>query len=127
MVFKTDPKFTALLWERIPTQVIMPKALGDPDGTGPDTWDWNTISGTGPFILKDFIAASALIYERNPNYWDHDPFFPENQLPYVDGVNILIIPDRSTQQAALRVGKIDVRAELIAEEWASLMKTDPEL
>ncbi|MBI3040074.1 MAG: hypothetical protein HYY80_00150, partial [Chloroflexi bacterium] len=127
VVFKTDPQFAALLWERLGTQVIMPQVLGDPDGTGPDTWDWKTISGTGPFIMKDFIAASSLTYRRNPNYWDHDPFFPENQLPYVDGVKVFIIPDRSTQQAALRTGKIDVLAEIIDEEWESLMRSNPEL
>ncbi len=127
VVIKTDPKFTALLWERIPTNAMMPEALGDPYGTEEDTWDWKTISGTGPFMVKDYIAGSSLTYERNPNYWDHDPFFPENRLPYVDGVNLFVIPDLSTQQAAMRAYKIDVLAELTEEDWESLTKSNPEL
>lgn len=26
--------------------------------------------GTGPFLLKEWVRGSHIIYERNPNYWD---------------------------------------------------------
>ncbi|MBI3040912.1 MAG: hypothetical protein HYY80_04610, partial [Chloroflexi bacterium] len=74
-------------------------------------------------------------FARNPDYWGHDPFFPENQLPYVDGFKLLIIPDLSTQMAALRTGKIDNLPSagvdsppiIDVETAQSLMKTNPEL
>jgi peptide/nickel transport system substrate-binding protein len=47
---------------------------------------------------------------RNPKYWGTDPVGPGkgNQLPYLDEVRYLIIPDQSTSEAAFRTGKIDM-------------------
>jgi len=56
-----------------------------------------------------------------------DPLHPEITLPYVDKVNMLIIPDASTRQAALRVGKTAMLGELNWEDKDSLLKTNPEL
>ena len=98
------------------------------------TGKWNNVVGTGTYTLKDYVSASSLTYVRNPSYWDNDPFFPENRLPYLDGFKILIIPDTSTRIAALRIGKIDaigtdgenVQA-LNRADFLSLTKTNPEL
>jgi len=92
-----------------------------------DMNDWRNVVGTGPFMLENYIDASALTYVRNPGYWMHDPFFPENQLPYLDTFSVLIIPDISSRMAGLRVGKIDTLYNLNAEDAESLMKTTPEL
>jgi len=75
-----------------------------------DMKDWNRSVGTGPFILVDYVPSSTITFRRNPNYWDTDPCGPGkgNQLPYLDGVKYLIIPDASTRDAAFRTGKIDV-------------------
>ncbi|MFC1942957.1 ABC transporter substrate-binding protein, partial [Chloroflexota bacterium] len=91
--------------------------------------------GTGPFILTDYIGGSAVTYDRNPNYWMNDPFFPENQLPYIDGFRVLIIPDASTQVAALRTGRIDnlpsigtgVKTDIAPMQAVGLMESSPEL
>ncbi|MBI3931025.1 MAG: ABC transporter substrate-binding protein [Chloroflexi bacterium] len=92
-----------------------------------DMNDWKNVVGTGAYILKDYVSASSLTYVRNPNYWGNDPFFPENRLPYVDTVKVLIIPDSSTQQAALRTGKIDTLLNLDPDEAGPLLKSSPEL
>ncbi|MBI3930919.1 MAG: ABC transporter substrate-binding protein [Chloroflexi bacterium] len=89
--------------------------------------DWRHVVSNGPFILKEYIDASALTYVRNPNYWMRDPFFPENQLPYVDTYRVLIIPDLSTLMAGMRTGRIDMKDGLNAEDAESLLKTNPEL
>ncbi|MBI2329319.1 MAG: hypothetical protein HYU85_06770 [Chloroflexi bacterium] len=89
--------------------------------------DWRLDVGSGPFILKDYVTASSVTYAKNPDYWMRDPFFPENQLPYVDAFKILIIPDRSTQMAALRTGQLATLNTVEAEDAESLMKTNPEL
>jgi len=70
--------------------------------------DWKYACGTGPFILKDFVEASALEFVRNDNYWMHDPLHPDNQLPYVDRIVGLDIPDTSVYHSALQTGKIDI-------------------
>ncbi|MBI2851032.1 MAG: ABC transporter substrate-binding protein [Chloroflexi bacterium] len=58
-----------------------------------------------------------------------DPVGPGkgNQLPYLDGVRLLIIPDASTRLAAMRTGKIDQMTELTWEDSAQLRKTNPTL
>ncbi|MDP7416027.1 MAG: ABC transporter substrate-binding protein [Dehalococcoidales bacterium] len=69
---------------------------------------WENVVGTGPFTLSDYVPMSSVTYLKNPNYWKHDPVLgPDFPLPYVDVHKVLIIPDRSTDQAALRTGKID--------------------
>jgi peptide/nickel transport system substrate-binding protein len=71
---------------------------------------WELQVGTGPFLLTDYVDGSSATFARNPKYWMKDPVGPGkgNQLPYVDGVKLLIITDVSTAQAALRTAKIDM-------------------
>jgi peptide/nickel transport system substrate-binding protein len=89
--------------------------------------DWNHAIGTGPFILKDFVSGSSATLIRNPNYWGHDERYPKNQLPYVDTLRILVIPDDSTALSALRTGKIEVMGNISASNSNNLKKTNPEL
>ena len=89
--------------------------------------DWRSICGTGPFVIKDFVLDSSLLYERNPGYWGYDEVNPENRLPYVDRIKAIVIPDRTTILSALRTGKIDKMSNVFPEEAHSLMKTNPEL
>jgi peptide/nickel transport system substrate-binding protein len=91
--------------------------------------DWRNSAGTGPFILTDFVSGSQATLKRNPGYWDKDPVGPGkgNQLPYLDGVKFLIIPDVSTQMAAIRTAKAEVAPLLTADDAKSLMKSNPEM
>jgi peptide/nickel transport system substrate-binding protein len=92
-----------------------------------DMTNWKNVSGTGPFFLTDFVSATSQTYTRNPNYWKKDPVHPANQLPYVDKVKMLVIPDSSTMQAALRTARADSLGALIHDDATSLMKTTPQL
>ena len=82
--------------------------------------------GTGPFIFTDYVSVSSMTLERNPNYWRTNPLHPEDQLPYIDGIKIFVIPDASTSQAAFRTGKIETRT-VEKYDWESLIETNPEL
>ena len=75
-----------------------------------DLRDWRNSVGSGPFFLTDFVSNSSISYVKNPKYWRTDPAGPGkgNQLPYVDRVRVLIIPDASTREAAMRTGKLDI-------------------
>jgi len=88
--------------------------------------DWKTSCGTGPFILVDYVPGSSMKLVRNPNYWMKDPLHPKNQLPYLDGIKFLIIPDASTRLAAFRTAKTDW-ASASWEEKRDLLRTNPEL
>lgn len=92
--------------------------------------DWRNACGTGPFMLVDYVSGSSLTFVKNPNYWMKDPIFPENQLPYVDKMTWLIIPDHSTRLAAMRTGKVDLnswRVLIFPVDAQSLIKSNPEL
>ncbi len=92
-----------------------------------DLTDWHHAIGTGPFILTDFVGGSSATLVKNPNYWGYDERYPQNQLPYVDSVKYLIMPDDATALAALRTGKIDVMDGLALSQAQSVQKTNPEI
>ncbi len=56
--------------------------------------------GTGPFMITDFQPGTSLTLERNPYYW-------QDGLPYLDKVEIRIIPDESVRRTALLSGDVD--------------------
>ena len=92
-----------------------------------DINQWRRAIGSGPFIVKDYVAGSFIQYDRNPNYWSYDERYPENKLPFVDKVIYLIIPDNSTADAAMRTGKIDMMESVDWERGAQLKKTYPNI
>src|SRR2546425_2217197 len=57
--------------------------------------------GTGPFLLERYEPNVKIVFRRNPDY-----FRPG--LPYVDGVEWLILDDESTALAMYRTGQLDV-------------------
>jgi peptide/nickel transport system substrate-binding protein len=111
------------------SQFIWPKEWLPKYGTNND---WRVQVGTGPFILTDWVDNSVATLVRNDNYWDKNPSGPGkgDQLPYVDGVKILVLPDISTQIAALRTNKADANYQfgtVSREDWISLQKTNPQM
>jgi len=95
----------------------------------PELWpkqsDWKQSLGTGPFMVTDYIPNSLMTLVRNPNYWQTDPVGPGkgNQLPYIDKLSFLVIPDASTRMAAFRTGKIDILSSLVYDDFNDLTRT----
>ena len=69
---------------------IVPREVVEKYG---DLRGWRNSVGSGPFMLMDYVTGAALTFARNPNYWRKDPVHPENRLPYLDSVKMMIIPD----------------------------------
>ena len=92
-----------------------------------DLNDWHHAIGTGAFIVKDWVDASALTLVKNTAYWGYDERYPQNRLPYIDTVKVLIMPDPNTALAALRSGKIDYMDAISVTDSKNLTKTNPEL
>jgi peptide/nickel transport system substrate-binding protein len=65
----------------------------------------NNPVGTGPYILEEGNPGNYLKIKRNPNWWFAK--FIGQDMPYVDGIKINIIPDPSVRLANLRAGKLD--------------------
>jgi peptide/nickel transport system substrate-binding protein len=92
--------------------------------------DWRVHCGTGPFMMIDYVPGSSVTFVKNPNYWRKHPLYKGYDMPFMDGVKWLNIPDDSTRIAALRTAKIDTTCyggKVRVEDWESLMKTNPEL
>jgi len=92
-----------------------------------DLTDWKNAVGTGPFTLDDYVAGASITLSKNINYWGVDERHPENRIPYVDSVKVLIIPDLSTALSALRTGKIDIMEGIPWEQALKMMETNKEL
>jgi len=92
-----------------------------------DVRDWHHAIGTGSFMLKDFVPGKVATLSKNPNYWGHDERYPENQLPYINTVKYLYIPDDKEALDAMRAGKIDVIDCVSPVQAEEMRKTNPEI
>ena len=92
-----------------------------------DMDDWRHSVGTGPFMLTDVISGSMVTLERNYSYWMKDPVGTGkgNQLPYLDRVRILIIPDSSTRLAAFRTGHVDQYYPIAGDDISNIVQNGP--
>ena len=57
--------------------------------------------GTGPFKFVELKQNESIKLTRNPDYW-------KKGLPYLDGIEFTIIPNRSTAILAFVAGKFDI-------------------
>jgi peptide/nickel transport system substrate-binding protein len=92
-----------------------------------DLTDWHHAIGTGPYILKDFVPGKSATLIKNPDYWGHDERYPQNQLPYLDSIKFLIIPDDNEALEMMRAGKIDIMDRVFQKQAKSIQKTNPEI
>jgi peptide/nickel transport system substrate-binding protein len=93
---------------------------------GPE--DWKNASGTGPYMIKDYVRGSSITYVRNPDYWGKVKLGgKEYKLPFADKIVLPIIRDEATQVAALRSGKLDTLYSVTWDNAESLAETNPDL
>jgi len=132
---KALDKYTVQVKVPAASQAIMLLEIGDNLYTNPpECWttgkgwtDWRDVVGSGPFILTDYVPSSLIVYTKHPNYFENDPLHPENRLPYIDTLRLLIIPDASTQLAAFRTGRIDMMQGVTWENAKLLREQCPEV
>src|SRR5499427_869967 len=83
-----------------------------------------TAIGTGPFLLENYEPNVKTVFKRNPDY-----FRPG--LPYLDGVEWLVVPDESTGLAMYRTGQLDAGPggnwSVRQEDLEALKKSHPHL
>ena len=78
----------------------------------------NTVVGTGPYKLVEYVPKDYVKLVRNPDYWG-DPF------PYLDEVTFKIMEEEETRIAALRAGTVDYA--FLSAEGAERVKSEPNL
>jgi peptide/nickel transport system substrate-binding protein len=57
--------------------------------------------GTGPFRFVEYRLNESMRLERNPDYW-------KPGLPYLDGIEFRIVPNRATRMLGFIAGKFDM-------------------
>jgi peptide/nickel transport system substrate-binding protein len=112
VIDKSTIKFTlARPISDFPSNLALPYARITPKGT---TINLNTqADGTGPFILKEFIVGEKVVLERNPNYF-------RSGLPYVDGLQLNVIPDSTAEINALKDSRNDIMYQVRPDQVALL-------
>ncbi|GAC1314419.1 MAG: hypothetical protein NVSMB2_03820 [Chloroflexota bacterium] len=89
--------------------------------------DWTKVIGSGPWMVSDYVPGSSVTFVRNPDYFEKDPLHPGQQLPYLDSLKILLIPDLSTRLAAFRTGTVDWIRELDPDDARPLVEANKDL
>jgi peptide/nickel transport system substrate-binding protein len=92
-----------------------------------DVSDWHHAIGTGPFILQDFVPNVGATLVKNPGYWGHDERYPQNKLPYIDKLRILIIPEEAEALEAMRTGRLDAMDSISFNKAKAMQKSNPEI
>jgi peptide/nickel transport system substrate-binding protein len=77
---------------------IVPKAAVE--SLGDEKFAQKPVS-SGPFRLVDWRKGDRVILEKNPFYY-------RQGLPYLDGIEILYVPDDNTRVSMLRAGELDM-------------------
>lgn len=72
--------------------------------------------GTGPFEFESYKKGAEIRYKANPDYFVKDQ-------PYLDAVVMRIIPDPTTQVAALESGEVDYLGSVSGPDIARLGKS----
>jgi peptide/nickel transport system substrate-binding protein len=82
--------------------------------------------GTGAWIFKKADPAAGYSFDKNPDYFRKDPRTGQ-QLPYMDGVDIVAYQSGAAQTSAFRTGDIDYLGGTVlnAQSFADVMKSKP--
>jgi len=80
--------------------------------------------GTGPFKFVSWERNVSMKLTRNENYWRKDA--EGKQLPYLDAIEFVTIPDDATRILKLQAGEVD-GSEFIPYARVAELKADPNL
>ena len=96
--------------------VMLPRAYkGD--------WAKNPV-GTGPWLMKEYVVKQKCTATKKPDYWRKDA--QGRQLPYMDGVDWIMVADESASTLQLQSGAVDVQAQTVFQ-GAQALWTDPNI
>jgi peptide/nickel transport system substrate-binding protein len=99
-------------------------------GTFADAWSPTTppadLAGLGPFVIAEHAPGERLVLTRNPRYWRRDA--AGAQLPYLDKLTILTIPEQNTEALRMEAGEIDLmsNADIRPDDYAAFKRASDE-
>lgn len=100
------PLLSYLKGVNLPSQPMLDPAVESK--LGQDAYkDLLNARGTGPFMIKSYTPKVGAVAVRNPDYW-------QQGRPYLDAVEMIVVPDAATMLAAYRTGRVDTGASTLA-------------
>ncbi len=95
-------------------------------GTFTDAWSATSplseITGLGPFVLAEHVSGQRFVFMRNPRFWSYDG--SGVQLPYLDKLTVIVIPDQNAEALRLQSGETDLmgNADMRPEDYGSFKR-----
>lgn len=81
------------------------------------------VVGAGPFVLSEYVPGQRLLFTRNPHFFGRDD--AGTALPYVDEIDMAIVPEYNTELLRLQSGDTDVITNFAnAEDLAVLRQSE---
>jgi peptide/nickel transport system substrate-binding protein len=80
--------------------------------------------GTGAFMLDSYVNKQKATFKKNPTYWGKDD--AGKQLPYLDGLEYIMVEDNSAQNLQLQSGAVDCQPQTVFQ-GAQALFSDPNL
>ena len=109
--FYMDTPSEALFIKMTYNYVWSEKAFTD---SGDSMASWPT--GTGPYVVTDWVSGSYVTYEKRDDYWETDPAkIAECSEANVDIMNYKVIKDEAQMVIALQTGEADISENLSAK------------
>jgi peptide/nickel transport system substrate-binding protein len=104
---------------------VLPRHLLEADlNAGKFDKDWGldanpqSVVTAGPFTVESVTSSERFVLKRNPNYWKKDA--AGTQLPYLDTVVIVTVPDNNNTMAQLQQGGLDIYDRARSGDYAAL-------
>jgi peptide/nickel transport system substrate-binding protein len=72
------------------------------------------IVGTGPFVIAEYVPGQKVTLARNPKFWRKND--RGVALPYVDELQLLIVPEQNAETLRLESGDIDLANDFVRPE-----------
>ena len=88
-----------------------------------DGYEGSTYFASGPYVLKKWVPGYRFEYEAHQGWVG---LVPAGEAPWVDGVNVVEVPDKTTLLAGLKTGKIDYATSGASEQYPDLA-ADPNM
>ena len=98
-------------------------------GTFKSAWDSKTplteLTGTGPFVIRDYQPGQRVVLDRNPRYWRKSS--DGEALPYLDRLVLELVPEQNAEVLRLQSGAADLNwSELRAEDYVAARRGEEE-
>ncbi|MGD9892364.1 MAG: ABC transporter substrate-binding protein, partial [Dehalococcoidia bacterium] len=113
MITTTRPRASLLTWLSINSMNIAPSHLLKENAKALE----KRVMGSGPFKFESYEPGIAISGTRNPQYFKKD-------VPYLDGIEYLFIPDENARLGALRTGQIQMTTRLKLAQAKSVESKD---